>query len=175
MDKIRIRLGYVTNSSSTNHIIMWKGAKEDLRNLLELHSNIFPLSYEYGLETLEVEEIIEAICSLQDKIQPIENFIEICQDNLEYYEALKRDQTEILSEEKYGGWLENAIARYREDIENYHKDIEKAQFQNWYIEVSFGDNHGDFCGGALGNIMDYGGQHIEVNEPIFKYSTKNQH
>lgn len=37
------RLGFVTNSSSTNHIIFWKGQKEDLKDLLLAHREKFCL------------------------------------------------------------------------------------------------------------------------------------
>ncbi len=37
-----IRLGYVTNSSSTQHIIAWQGKKKDIKKLLKKHAEIFP-------------------------------------------------------------------------------------------------------------------------------------
>jgi len=49
-------MGFVTNSSSTQHIIAWKGKEEDLLALLQKHSDIFP-DYSWVYPSAEKEGI----------------------------------------------------------------------------------------------------------------------
>jgi hypothetical protein len=42
---VKIRLGFVTNSSSTNFIIAWKGKENDFEDLINKHRDLFPTQY----------------------------------------------------------------------------------------------------------------------------------
>ena len=61
VSQMKFRLGFVSNSSSTSHIIQWRGTKEDLRKMLLAHRDVFPTEW-YEYETTAAQ-IIDAIMS----------------------------------------------------------------------------------------------------------------
>jgi hypothetical protein len=83
---MKLRLGFVTNSSSTNHIIAWNGKKEDLRSILEAHKKQFPTKdnlkkrklkkdeWDTGRWEVTSDEIIDFICSCEDNIEELKDF-----------------------------------------------------------------------------------------------------
>jgi len=175
---MHVRLGHVTNSSSTNHILMWKGAKDDLRRLLLAHAEEFPTST--GSAWLEVgevtvDEIVNAFCDLAERIEPAETFIAQLESQVEHYEEMIQRQADEIAKKIQEGekrWINNILEWEREYLEEAQRDLEESQGFDWRIEVGFGDNQGDYCGGALGNIMDYEGRHINISEPGFRYKTE---
>jgi hypothetical protein len=44
--------------------------------------------------------------------------------------------------------------------------MKKRGFKTVHI-IGFGDNHGEICGGIVGNVMDYAGRHIYIDKDGF--------
>lgn len=176
--KLRVRLGHVTNSSSTNHILMWNGAKEDLRQLLLEHAHVFPLGSSWldDVGTITVDEIVNAFTNLAERIEPREKFLEQLHHGVEWRQkSLARSLEEIAQkkgDDRESKWLLETLKWHQEDLEGAQAELEEAQIYDWRIIVGFGDNHGDYQGGDLGYIMDYEGRYINVEEVGFRYKTE---
>jgi len=56
---MKLRLGFVTNSSSTNHVITWKGNAEDLFNIFKKYKEDYAKEFKATLE--ELKELANAI------------------------------------------------------------------------------------------------------------------
>ncbi|MFA6234136.1 MAG: hypothetical protein WC824_08120 [Bacteroidota bacterium] len=53
--------------------------------------------------------------------------------------------------------------------------IRRAKGFDFVMKVDFGDNHGDYQGGNLGNCMDYEGRNIYlVDENLFYTTEQNR-
>ena len=172
---MRIRLGHVTNSSSTNHIIMWRGAKDDLRRLLEAHAHVFPTGCDWidHVGGVSVDEIINAICSMSDRIHSSDQSVKNYQRNIEYQlHSIEETRKEILESEKDLSWKKEYLNYSEAELEELRGRSEMAQIMDWELVVSFGDNHGDFQGGDLGYIMDYEGRSINIKEDTLFYTTE---
>jgi len=48
----------------------------------------------------------------------------------------------------------------------------KSKGLNSVLQIGFGDNHGDVCGGDVGTVMDYEGRHIRINKDDFVVITE---
>jgi len=166
-----VRLGFVTNSSSTTHIMMWKGDKEALRELLEAHAKHFDLHYtgwgdEDGQLSVTADEVTTAILScLESKVQSASEFAADCREQAER----NREYVENENKERAGSgkWMEPYVKK-DEDM------ARRADEYDHVLKVDFGDNHGDFQGGALGMTMDYEGRSIRIvdAERGFYYTTE---
>lgn len=161
---MKIRLGFVTNSSSTTHIMMWKGDKDKLRDLLEAHRKRFDLSYVDCMDEkrqVTSDQVAEAILSKLDTTETAKD-----------YAAGKRAQAErnqeyIQEDPEHNQWLQG----YSKGFEDLAR---RADMFDWVLQVGFGDNDGDFEGTDLGYVMDYEGRRIRIvdAERGFYYSTE---
>ena len=145
---MKIRAGFVSNSSSTSHIIQWRG---DLRAVLEAHRNIFPTEFDadyWGSDrpgyVTTVDEIIDAIVS-----------------RVGLHTADEHDQY------CWGGGVEGEC----DDSTLPSQRGPNADGWNSLV-VDFGDNDGDFSGSAIGMVMDYEGRMISVNDETLRYHTE---
>jgi len=165
---LKLRLGFVTNSSSTNHTIMWKGDKQNLKEILIKHKNIFPTSLDWGYAEYSItsEEIIDAIMSMLHTAQEKSDIIKELEERLISAHAWVQKEANRSHGIIYGYAAEEVA--YVEKI----LDAAKNGDFDWKLDVSFGDNHGDFEGGALGNIMDYEGRYIRLDEKDVYYTTE---
>jgi hypothetical protein len=164
--KMKLRLGFVTNSSSTNHIIMWRGSQNDLQKILMEKIEMFPDHYDSYNKTHNIDkiEIVYAIISKADKAWNKQEMLTELNIRLKhaeqwYKETGKRDDT-------FSGKYALEHLKFIENL------IEASKNKDWMLEVYFGDNEGDFEGGDLGCIMDYEGRYIHVDEEEFFYKTK---
>ncbi len=135
-----IRLGHVTNSSSSNHIIAWNGKLNDLIDILQEHETVFPTSYySHGTShnyVTNTDEIINHI------IQHIHG---------SHYKEDK-DRMEKVNDE---------INSFR-DISN---KLDIIKDKDWILIVPFSDEDYD----DMGKVMRWGGQHIYVEKDNFIY------
>ena len=83
---IKVKLGFVTNSSSTNHIIMWNGDKSDLRGILEAHSGLA-----VSPETLLADERLVKV-QTGEGILPREAMVQLGEEN---FEALRSGRFQV--------------------------------------------------------------------------------
>ena len=179
---MKIRTGFVSNSSSTSFTFIFKGNDfEDLYTMMRKYDQYFDL-YNADLfgEPLHcnVEDIIKAI---KEKakigseyesnnpmiITPISKLISTSKETIEQ----NKKQIEQL-EKRNDFWL-NLIMDKAMEISDLEDD-KKAGFNGAFI-IEFGDNHGDICGGDVGNLMDYEGRTISINKPDFiVYTEQNR-
>jgi hypothetical protein len=160
--KMKVRLGFVTNSSSTNHIMMWSGDKYDLKKILIEKINIFPKTY--SNYSVDKSEILDAILSMIQSSTDQEAMRKELQEQLEWaknwYDEAKQDGRK---------WSMEFAA---DEMEFIKELIELSKNKDWMLKISFGDNEGNFSGGNLGYVMDYEGRKIDVEEKNFVYKTK---
>jgi len=171
---MKIRKGFVTNSSSTNFIFGFKGDTiDDLVKAIQNHPDAFDLIYEGGWK-----EPIYYKCNADDVTKAI---VKVFSKEPEKYDFMKlqiRDPSEVIKEE------EKSFADNKEWEKEYEKDNPSYHFNDDYIEkmynkkilylkeiaergmsvleIEFGDNHGHIEGGDLGMAMDYEGRYIEI-------------
>ena len=171
---MKIRKGFVTNSSSTNFIFGFKGdAVDDLVKAIQNHPDAFSLCFVGGWK-----KPIYYKCNADDVTKAI---VEVSNTKSKYeFENIKiRDPLEVIEEE------EKQFAEHKKWEEEYEKEhpdyvsfnddyIEKmynkkilylkeiAERGMMVLEIEFGDNHGHIEGGDLGMAMDYEGRRIEI-------------
>jgi hypothetical protein len=168
---MKLRLGFVTNSSSTNFVIAWKGKKEDFAYLISKHKEAFPDTYIrpfssnyeerfYNLREIIVEQIIEVaterISQPEKYIKGYENQIADAYDQLKYLEKPGRPITEF-ERELYS-------------IRRFETVIDLIKDKDWVTNIYFGDNEGDFEG-PTGYAMRYEGPNIYVADDFIIYNT----
>ncbi len=114
-----IRLGYVTNSSSTQHIIAWKGKKEDLFDLLVKHIGIFlPKKSHVTIESMAkyIVLCLESINNWSGEGEGITTPIEFIRNCLEF---------------GYGG------------TEDVYTRIDRIANMNFVANIGFGESCGE--------------------------------
>ncbi len=146
---IHIRCGFISNSSSTCHIISWAGKKEDLKEILERHTSIFPYYTSYYTE-IDRNQIIEFAGKkyVENKLAHISPYAII--DSI------------VAMIEKAREWCPPGTLSYVPLDTEY----------DWTLHVSFGDHEGDYCGGILGRIMDT--NIIVEDEELGYYTVSNR-
>ncbi len=161
---MKIKTDFVTNSSSTNYMFIFKGnTKEELYTILKKYSDSFNLEHEDYDKTksnITVKDIIDSIEECIDqilpdyvvsvKIKPIDILIEKIRKIKKSYE--NHDDND---------WYDEIIMRYLK-LYDSTKTAKKIGL-NSYLEIEFGDNDGHICGGRIGDTMDYEGRHIRLS------------
>ena len=164
---MKIRKGFVTNSSSTNFIFGFKGdTVDDLVKAIQNHPDAFRLCYVGGWK-----EPIYYKCNADDVTKAI---VEVFNRETKYdFERIEIKDPLKLIEEIENRWKEEkeyedevgvSISDYIEKMYNkkilYLKEIAERGMS--VLEIEFGDNHGHIEGGDLGMAMDYEGRYIEI-------------
>lgn len=182
---MKIRNGFVSNSSSTSFTFIFNGDKvEDLISVIRDFAGHFNLRFEsYGGEIYRcnVDDIIESLrkvvidnpseeekqdwfsvfpITVDEAIQALVNESDDFQESIN---ELYRKEEEEGQDKK---WL---IDIYQDRImENINRKMlfEEAKNRNLncVIEIGFGDNHGHIQGGRIGMAMDYEGRYIRINQ-----------
>ena len=173
---MKIRHGFVSNSSSTSFTLCFKGEKlEDLCERIKKYSKHFDLSFELDSWGGNRGELLH--CDSKDVIEAIK-------EAWEKYKNDKWDELKILSvDEVVGVWKEHL--RFFEDSKKesgcsgphyYDDDIKEADDNiskllkakskglGNAVVIGFGDNDGHVCGTDVGQVMDYQGRHIEIDK-----------
>lgn len=168
---MKLRLGYVTNSSSTNHIICWNGSDEDLKALLQKHREKFDLTFEAWDDEVyktDPDEVIETILGfLKEKKQTKAQYVAEAERQVQYYEEwLEREK-----KEKRAGTLGFDSIRYIEQSLRTERERLTMDKENVVI-IGFGDHEGDVEGGDMGHCMDYEGRDIYIKEKDLYYTTE---
>ena len=183
---MKIRNGFVSNSSSTSFTFCLKEASFDaLYDKIRKHGDSFKLSYDRS----RGRDPDWAICNADSVIKEIQEYV-ATQDKRQDWEHIKFIKTYdyidemtrvIKSEEK---WLKenedenlSCINLYEETIIEYKAIVARLNralrrgLKNVVI-IGFGDNHGQICGCHVGLAMDYEGRKIEIEESDFFVFTK---
>lgn len=165
---MKIRNGFVSNSSSTSFTFVIKGEYiEDLFFMLDKYGEYFNLYGNWGAEkeddiqNCNVYTVMERICKIKDKrIIPIDTAISDVEEKIKHIAA-----TYASSKGEHNAWLLENSFKYVYEKADLEK-LKKSGFTT-VVEIDFGDNHGDVCGGVVGYLMDYEGRNIYINKPDF--------
>ena len=183
---MKIRHGFVSNSSSTSFTFVFKG--DEVKNLSDTilkYKKHFDLSHTCDNYLSGAADIY--ICNAQDVAEAIERCIETTKDDKwdvvkivsieDHIKELKirikeldvyiKEQDE--RKKNHPGWYNNYL---HEDKVCIQEEIEKLQaaIKNGLTSVlviGFGDNDGAISGQGLGCTMDYEGRMIDIDEKDF--------
>jgi len=184
------KLDFVTNSSSTGFIFIFKGnQRTNLFEKMVKYEDEFKLYNEYGsgkpyINAWEIIKTLDPILSsnkedpyyLPGPIQ-LSNLIKNVDEELEVYKKTLIDELKKEKEEakswKSSVYTKEYITELTEKVSKLKKAIDNGL--DHYVEISFGDNDGLISGGRIGYTMDYEGRHIDINEDDFVVLIENQH
>jgi hypothetical protein len=189
---MKIKQDFVTNSSSTGFIFLFKGnQRTDLFEKMVKYGDKFKLYNEYhgsGGDYIDVWDLIKELDPILSSTKedpwylpgPTETskLLEKLEDELKHTKETLKEELKNEKENPDKGWKSsNWTKDSLVDIEARLKKV-KAAVEcglDHYVEVSFGDNDGMICGGKLGVTMDYSGRDIDLNQRDFKVMVENQH
>ena len=174
---MKIRTGFVSNSSSTSFTFIFKGSKiKELFYLITKYDQYFDLyftPYEEKKLHCTAEDVVKSmkrvksnsdLVSIKSFHQNIESEIKLLEKRIE---KVKCDR---VSKEFEAKWDEE----YLFEILNKKSSIEEAIEEGFekVLIIDFGDNHGDISGGKVGYCMDYEGRSIDINKPDLIVTTE---
>ena len=187
---MKIKQDFVTNSSSTGFIFIFKGnQRTDLFKQMVKYEDKFKLFNEYGPgeDYIDVWDIIKELdpllsstkqdpwylpgpLKLNSLLKKIEVELKVNKKTLK--EELKRESEEPINW-KSSKYTIEYIKENEEKLVKLKKALKNGL--DHYIEVSFGDNDGMIQGGRIGYTMDYEGRNINLNQKDFMVMIENQH
>ena len=176
---MKIRNGFVSNSSSTSFTFIFKGSKlDDLYAMISKYGDHFKLSHigwDDIPDTCNAESVIRSIrgaarstskydfenisiVSIDKHISELKKQVKVNDEAIE--EDEKADKGYSLTD-LYSGWN----AEINDKIEKL--EALKKNGLTSICQVDFGDNHGQISGMGIGTVMDYEGRHININAEDF--------
>ena len=167
---MKIRGGFVSNSSSTSFTFIFKGDKiEDLFNLIKKYNQYFDLYFtDSGEKELHctAEDVIKSMEEIKPNLK-IENI-----NSLRLYIKTRMRDLEITSEKNkdHHDWYSEYLSDCM-DKELLMEEAAKREFTNALV-IDFGDNSGVISGGTVGYCMDYEGRSININKPDLIVTTE---
>ncbi len=164
---MKIRQGFVSNSSSTSFTFMIKGDKmEDVYDLIKKYNQYFDLYYSsWDDEKMHctADNVVKAIKEVKNvKLIRIEKFKK---DLEEHRERISKELEKEKSKDYLNDWYFKDLMDMMEK-EITIDDTVKSGFKNVLI-IGFGDNDGEISGDPIGTTMDYEGRCISINKPDF--------
>lgn len=175
---MRLKLGFVTNSSSTSFIFIFNGGKIDLYRTLVKYESHFNLHNKYLANEdkpadMNVWDVIRELDRvLKDSIQElwikpgVKNIGEVIKDTLEkvaFWEGRKKDHD-------LDNWENEFIFLYKHHLEVLRRCKERGLIST--LVIGFGDNNGEISGGLVGTTMDYFGRSIDLDRDDFVILTE---
>ena len=170
---------FVTNSSSTSFIFLFKGDKTKLFEHLRARKNLFDLTFDYDYDNCEpywcdVNDVIRAIDGVLSgtrgckedfnrTIVHVDKFIDDLNESLTFWKQEDEKHPNETWNLEYIKEIENVIARVQGAKDRGLTDM---------LQIGFGDNHGEIAGYGLGSLMDYKGRSIFVNDDDFVLFTE---
>lgn len=158
---MKMRFGFVSNSSSTSFTFCYEG--EGIKPLTDLitgkYRNLFSRRYdEWSCDAYDIARELDR-CFENKEIFPISvnKAIKNEKDNLAYV-------LEELMTEKDSYFRQRCIEQ-KFDLEHKIMKLKSAKDKglDTVIVVGFGDNHGNVQGSNVGYAMDYDGRNIDID------------
>jgi hypothetical protein len=115
------------------------------------------------------KDVIGAMQNIESNLKVIDSqeVVKEIDDSIKSWKNVIKDQEKRgINDDWYMQDLLDEASR-KSDTE----DAIKAGFTKALI-INFGDNHGDVCGGDVGNTMDYEGRNIHINKPDLIVTTE---
>jgi len=157
---MKIRGGFVSNSSSTSFTFVFKEDNiEDCFNILKKYKDYFNL---YDIDTgtsINGDEVIAQMKSYIDEVYHIDNcLVELEEQKQSYFNIMQEDKKRGFEDDLFYSLYNDAQMK----VEKI-KDLKDKGFRSFF-SINFGDNHGDISGPPIGSGMDYEGRDIELKE-----------
>ncbi len=150
---MKIRNGFVSNSSSTSFTFVFKTPhiKEAL-NILNKYEDKFDLATDLFGDFIKINghDVVDCI---EENVSNLNYIDDLLDEKEEEFDAFKDDNHGIGAQ----------IKRHLSLIIHNLKNLRESGFY-YFFSINFGDNEGDVAGGDIGNTMDYEGRHIEIHE-----------
>jgi len=174
---MKVRQGFVSNSSSTSFVFIFKGeSPENLYDSIRNHYDYFDISfydYENNCHKCNAEDVINSIKSVlvdeigeeyqcdNTSIVSIDDFVDNLERELNF---LEKDIEEI--NEDRDSFMINTYMQEIFDYVGKISNIKKAKEKgfNSVLKIDFGDNHGHISGKGIGMAMDYEGRNIYIKK-----------
>lgn len=170
---MKIRNGFVSNSSSTSFTFCFKGKKnKGVKPLCDLiltkYSECFSRSYDEW--HCNAQDVVEAIgrCYKQtgewNKAECV-SIDKVIGDNKFYLEIIKKDIKDAEDKKETDAWIFRHFLEKKQELESKIKILDniKKKGLTTLLLMDFGDNHGEVCDCDLGRAMDYDGRYIDIN------------
>lgn len=165
---MKIRNGFVSNSSSTSFTFCFKDKGNGIDDLLDMivsqkYKNNFQRSFdEWFCNATGVADAIKASVERggewnEAKVVSIDKIIADEKDDLKHIK-------EVIKEAEKKNWTGYYLER-KDCLEEKIKKLQKIKKNGLdsVLVIGFGDNDGEVCGGSVGHAMDYDGRYIGIN------------
>jgi hypothetical protein len=171
---------FITNSSSAAFFFIFKrDSKEHLFALIRKYKEKFNLSCDFSFSvngepaTTNYKFVIDAIEGvLGVKTAWRDNIVEIQELN----DLIKKYELDIKFWEKEAAkdsWSNDMLHSYSEKLQKL--TIAKQSGFTHFLEIEFGDNHGDVHGIEDPLVLDYNHKDVNLNEDDFIIITESRH
>jgi hypothetical protein len=172
---MKIRTGFVSNSSATSFYFLLNGGKKELLALIMKYRVFFDFDGDKHDEDvfnrgMDVEDLISAIRGL-GRIKSANVETGIIESRKRVGDYMKR------SCEEYGENKNSSSEMYYDAAEeecDLLSELERSKEKGLcnMIRIDIGDNDGAISGGIVGNVMDYRGRHINIDKKDFRVFTR---
>ena len=183
---MKLKLSFVTNSSSSSFIFIFNGNERGtLFDLIRKYKEKFNLTedFSYGdfsdVRSVNYHFVIDCLDELFDKgnkIKTIDILIDEVESHLEYWkkEVKKYKKEKEKNPEKYN-FLEYS-ERYQKEAEDRIEQLKRIKSNGLlnFMKIEFGDSHGDFHGDTP-SVLDYNAKFISMEKDDLAIITENNH
>jgi len=181
---MKIRNGFVSNSSSTSFTFCFKGATIDaLYDAIHKYSKHFQLSfdagwgYEESIHSCNAQDVIDAIrgaCARHSEYEWENITVVPIEDQIEELRASISEIRKELKKEDEKPVMRDIYFRHLSDLESHLNKLKSANKKGLtdVAVIGFGDNHGHISGGDVGYAMDYEGRNISIEKDDFMVFTE---
>lgn len=188
---MKIRNGFVSNSSATSFYFMLNGGKEELLKLIEKYGVFFDFPgdkeaddvFEQGMD---VEDLICALKPLRFRVCSMEEDEETVDYDSYDVAIISTEWAEKQAMETFERYIKDAVNdKESKGMRDMYKHFAQEQMEaaskvgrarerglNNLIIIDMGDHSGEIQGGLVGNVMDYRGRDIHIDKEDFMVFTR---
>lgn len=185
---MKIKSDFVTNSSSSSFIFVFRGVNQnDLFQLIKKYQEIFNLTedWSYGdvsdirsVDYMFVIHCLKKYLEGDGKIKTIDILLKDLEDNVKYWEKdLRKEKLKQKKSKDYDNYRLTSSKQYLKEAKiklQTVKDAVKNKGLDHFLEVGFGDSHGDFHG-EKPSVLDYNRDNLELEKDDLCIITESCH